>query len=142
MPEIIPISILIHVLNFLILLFFLNKIIYRPIRGILNKRKEEMDSSTSITDEWNRKIEKYSNEIEENIDHTRKEGLKERTGLRDKGIEAEKELLHDAYLQVEKVIGKAKKEIKAKVANAKVSLQNEMESFSLELAEKILGRTL
>jgi F-type H+-transporting ATPase subunit b len=142
MPELIPSSLLIQIINFLVLLFILNIILYRPIRGILNKRKEEMDSTSGITDEWKRKIEKYSNEIEENIDSTRKQGLKERLGLRDNGLAAEKELLQNAYSQVEESLGKAKNEIKEKINNARVSLQREMESFSNELAEKILGRSL
>ena len=135
-------SIIIQILNFLILLFLLNLIVYRPIRGILGKRKEEMDLSSSATDEWMRKIEKYSAEIEENIDSTRKEGLKERTNLRDKGLSTEKELLQVAYSQVEEALGKAKNEIKQKINNARDSLQDEIDSFSRELAEKLLGRNL
>ena len=135
-------SIIIQILNFLILLFLLNLIVYRPIRGILGKRKEEMDSSSNVTDEWMRKIEKYSTEIEENIDSTRREGLKERTNLRDKGLSTEKELLQGAYSQVEEALGKAKKEIKQKINNARDSLQDEIDSFSRELAEKLLGRNL
>ena len=142
MPELIPYSILIQIINFLVLLFLLNIIIYRPIRGILNKRKEEMDSTSSTTDEWKSKIEKYISEIEENIDATRKQGLKERTGLRDNGLATEKELLHNAYSQVEEALGKAKNEIKGKINSARASLQEEMESFSHELVEKILGRSL
>lgn len=142
MPEFIPLSILIQIINFLVLLFFLNIIVYKPIRGILNKRREEMESSSGMTDEWKRKIEKYSTEIEENIDSTRKEGLKERVSLRNNGIATEKELLQSAYSQVEEALENAKNEIKEKVNSARVSLQDEMESFSHELAEKILGRSL
>ncbi len=142
MPEIIPFSILIQIVNFLLLLFLLNIIVYRPVRRILAKRKEEMDSSSDFTDERKRKIEKYSAEIEENIAATRKEGLKERLSIRDKGLAAEKELLHDAYSQVEESLERAKNEINQKIDSARVSLQNEMESFSRELAEKLLGRSL
>ena len=135
-------AVLIQIISFLVLIFFLNIIVYRPIRGILNKRSEEMVSSSSATDEWNRKIVKYSSEIEENMDSTRKQGLKERISLRNNGLATEKELLQNAYSQVEEVLEKAKDEIKEKVNSARVSLQNEMASFSNELAEKILGRNL
>lgn len=142
MPEFIPSSILIQIINFLVLLFLLNIIVYKPIRGILNKRREEMDSSLNMTDEWKRKTEKYFNEIEENIDSTRKLGLKERINLRNNGLATEKELLEDAHSQVEKALEKAKNDIKEKINSARASLQDEMESFSHELAEKILGRSL
>lgn len=142
MPDINHYLILIQIVNFLILLFLLNIIVYRPIRGILNRRKEDMDSTSNITDEWKMKIEKYSAEIEDNIYSTTKEGLKERSDLRNKGLSAEKELLQDAYSQVEEALVKAKNEITEKIKNARVSLQDEMDSFSRELAEKILGRSL
>ena len=142
MPNVIPSSVLIQIINFLILLFLLNIIVYRPIRGILNKRKEDMDSSSNITDEWNSKTVKYSAEMEDNIDSTTKEGLKERSDLRNKGLSTEKQLLQDAYFQVEEALVKAKNEITEKIKNARVSLQDEMDSFSRELAEKILGRSL
>lgn len=142
MPEFIPSSILIQIVNFLVLLFLLNIIVYKPIRGILNKRREEMESSSGMTDQWKRKIERYSDEIEENIDTTRKEGLKERVSLRNSGLAAEKELLQNAYSQVEEALENAKNEIKEKVNSARLSLQDEMEVFSHELAEKILGRSL
>lgn len=142
MPELIPSSILIQIINFLVLLFLLNIIVYKPIRRMLDKRKEEMNSSSQNIDEWKRKIEKYSAEIEENIDSTRKQGLKERIGFRNNGLATEKELLQEAYSQVEDAIGKAKNEIKEKISTARISLQHEMESFSNELVEKILGRNL
>ena len=108
MPEFNTLSILIQMINFLVLLILLNIIVYKPIRGMLKKRKEEIDSSSNLTDELKRNIEKYSTEIEENIDSTRKLGLKERIGLRNNGLAAEKELLQDAYSQVEEALGKAK----------------------------------
>ena len=134
-------AVVIQIINFLVLLLLLNIIVYRPIRGMLNKRREEMNSSSSMTDDWNKKIEKYSTEMDENIDSTRKQGLKERLSLRDNGLATEKELLQDAYSQVEEALGKAKNEIKEKINNARLSLQDEMESFSHEMAEKILGRS-
>ena len=142
MPEANIFAVLFQIVNFLVLIFFLNIIVYKPIRGILNRRREEMESSSSMTDEWKRKIEKCSAEVEENIDSTRKQGLKERLGLRNNGLDAERELLQSAYSQVEEALENAKNEIKEKINNARVSLQDEMESFSIELAEKILGRSL
>lgn len=142
MPDINIYAMVIQIINFLILILLLNFIVYRPVRGILNKRMEDMDSSSTITDEWKRKIEKYSAELEDSIDSTRKEGLKERFGLREKGLTTEKELLQDAYSQVEEALGKAKNEIKKKISSARTSLQDEIDGFSRELAEKILGRSL
>lgn len=142
MPGLDFIKLAIQVFDFLLLLFILNLVLYRPVRGILIRRKEEMSASLNLTNEWMRKTDKYSEEIEDNMVAMRKEGLKEKTDLRNKGLETEKELLEDAYTQVEEAAGKAKEEIREKINKARVSLQEEMEFFSRELAAKILGRSL
>ena len=142
MPELNVIILAIQVLIFLLLLLILNFLVYRPIRGILIRRKEEMSASADLANEWMRKADEYAEEIEDNMVILRKEGLKEKAGLRNKGLEAEKELLEDAFSQVEEAAGKAKEEIKEKINKARVSLQEEMEVFSHDLAAKILGRNL
>ena len=142
MPELDFITLVTQVFIFLILLYILNLIVYRPVRGILTRRKEEMSATVDHANEWMRKADKYSAEIEDNMIALRKEGLKEKTDLRNKGLEIEKELLDDTYKEVEETTRKAKEEIKEKVNRARVSLQEEMEAFSQELAAKILGRSL
>lgn len=135
-------SLIVQMVNFVILLFLLNIIVYRPVRRILKKRKEEISSSEDSISDFTKKADRYSEEIEENVIATRKEGLKERSSLREEGLSAEKEMLQNAYAQVEEAIGKAKEEIRDKIDKAGASLREEMEAFSHELAEKILGRSL
>ncbi|NLD36158.1 MAG: ATP synthase F0 subunit B [Desulfatiglans sp.] len=141
MPEI-NYTVIIQIVNFILLLVLLNIIVYRPVRGLLIKRKQEEDSSILMTEEWKRKIENYSAEIEEKIDFARKQGIKERISIRDSGLSHEKELVQDASSQVEREIQSARNEIREKIERASASLQGEIDSFSIELAEKLLGRSL
>lgn len=141
MPEI-NYTVIIQIVNFILLLFLLNVIVYRPIKGVLSKRQEEIDSAAILTEEWTKKIESYSLEIEKKIGNAKKQGAKERLSIRDSGISHEKELFQDASLQVEREIDSARNEIREKIERARASLQGEIESFSKELAEKILGRSL
>jgi F-type H+-transporting ATPase subunit b len=141
MPEI-NYTVIIQVINFILLLFLLNIIFYRPIRGVLSKRQEEIDSTKMLTEERTKKIEKYTSEIEEKISLARKQGVKERMSIRDSGLSHEKDLIQDASLQVEREIDTARNEIREKIVRARSYLQGEIESLSKELAEKILGRTL
>ena len=101
-----------------------------------------MSSSADQANNWIKKTDEYSVEIEENMVALRSEGIKEKSDLRNKGLETERELLDDAYAKVEETASKAKEEIKEKINKARVSLQEEMEGFSHELAAKILGRSL
>ncbi len=140
MPEI-NYTVIIQIINFVLLIFLLNIILYRPVRGILNNRKEKMDSSSLLTDEWKRKIEKYAIEIQEKTDLARKQGMKELVSLRDSGLTKEKELVQDAFSQFEREVDMAKNEIKVKIDKARISLKDEIDSYAREMAEKIMGGT-
>lgn len=135
-------TLVVQIINFLFLLFVLNIIAYRPIRGILNKRNEEMLSNEEKTRDWKQKAERFSGELEENIALTRKEGQKEKESLKDQGMEQEKEMIRDAYSSVEENIEKVRTEIQERVEQASTALQSELDGFSKELAEKMLGRSL
>ena len=131
-----------QIVNFLLLLFLLNLIIYRPVRQIMNKRKEEISSTVDMTQDWTQKAEKYAEELEENIIGARKEGLKNREDLKYEGLEREKMILKEAFSSTEGNLARLRGEINDKIAQVSKSLQNEVEGFSHELAEKILGRGL
>jgi F-type H+-transporting ATPase subunit b len=138
----IDISVLIQIANFLLLLFLLNIIVYRPIRGILNRRKEEMSAIEENAQDLRHKANKFSEELEDNMSEMRKEGLRKRENLKGEGIEQEKEILQDAYSSIQDKINRTRTEIHDKISEMRLSLQPELEGFSQELAEKILGRDI
>jgi F-type H+-transporting ATPase subunit b len=135
-------SLFIQIANFLFLLILLNIILYRPIRSILIKRKKEMSSTEEIAQDWRRKANKYSEDFEENLSDMKKKGLKEKGEFKNQGMEEEKEMLRHTYSSVEDKIHKTRIEIQDKVSQVRQSLKTELETFSQDLAEKILGRDI
>jgi F-type H+-transporting ATPase subunit b len=135
-------TVLIQIANFLILLFLLNIIAYRPIRRIIYQRKDDMASMVNITEEWGKKAEKFAQELEINEAVTRKEGQKEKEGLKNKGFEDERAMLQEVYSNTEENLEKARQEIQERLKRAQQSLQAEVDDFSQELAKKILGRAI
>jgi F-type H+-transporting ATPase subunit b len=133
-------TIFIQIANFLLLLLLLNIVVYRPIRGILNKRKEMISSTEKLARNWRQKADKNSMEFEGRLTETRNEGLIEKGHLKSQGEEKKNEMLMVASASVEEKIEKAESDMQKRIAQAKQSLQKELETFSRELAEKILGR--
>ncbi len=133
-------TILIQIANFLLLLLLLNIVVYRPIRGILNKRKEMMSSTEELARNWRQKADKNSMEFEGRLTETRNEGLMEKGNLKSQGKEKKKQMLMEANASGEEEIVRAKSDMRGRIAQVRQSLQKEMETFSRELAEKILGR--
>lgn len=135
-------TVFIQVANFLFLLLILNIILYRPIRKILDQRKKEMNSFQTMIEDFQDKSAQYENDLEENRTEARKEGYKEKEDLKNACLREEKDLLQEATSLADEKMGQAKEEIERKRKDARRSLENEVEVFSHELAEKVLGRSL
>ncbi|UCF56579.1 MAG: hypothetical protein JSW15_10985 [Deltaproteobacteria bacterium] len=135
-------TVFIQVANFLFLLFILNILLYRPIRKILGRRSEEVNSLQETIEDFRNRSGHYAKELEENLVGARSEGYKEKENLKNTGLDEEKGMLQEATTRAEEQIGKAKEEIARSVVDARQSLENEVAVFSKELAEKILGRSI
>lgn len=136
------ITVFIQIANFLFLLVVLNIIFYRPIRRILGRRSEEVRGLHESIGDFREKSDQYGKDLEESYKGARGEGFKEKDELKKAGTKVEKEVLQEAISSAEEKIGKAKDEIDRTVTGVRQSLEDELNMFSKELAEKILGRNI
>ncbi len=135
-------TVLIQIVNFLALLFLLNILLYKPIRGILARRYEEERSLKESIENYNLRAHQNEKGIEEGTILARKEGTVEKMGIKEQGLEKEQGILQDAHAVAEEKVGKARKEIESRVGDVRKSLEDQVALFSNELAEKILGRKI
>jgi len=135
-------TILLQIFTFLLLVFFLNIILFRPIRKVLARRNEETDSLQTMIDELQNRSEENEKGIEQSMVQARKEGYVEKENFKDQGLEEEKGIIQVASTTVEEKIASARKEMEKKISEARKGLEGEMTGFSNELAEKILGRPI
>ena len=135
-------TMILQIANFLVLLVVMNIILYKPIRGILAKRDEEMASRQKMIDDYQGRVQDNEEAIESGMVSARKEGYQEKESLKDLGQEEEKGVLQEAGAAVERKLTVAKQEIETKITAARETLEGEITGFSNELAEKILGRSV
>jgi len=130
-----------QIINFLVLLIVLNVVAYRPIRGILDKRAEEMAGMQQKAESYLERYGENEKTLQENIVQARREGFNIREGIKQDGVSQEKGMVQDASSKTSEQLGKARQEIEGNVAGVRQALQGEVDRFSQELAEKILGRS-
>lgn len=135
-------TVILQIANFLVLLVVMNIILYKPIRGILAKRDEEMASRQKMIDDYQGRVNDNEEAIESGMVSARKEGYQEKESLKVLGQEEEKGVLQEAGAAVERKLTAAKQEIETKITAARETLESEISGFSNELAEKILGRSV
>ncbi len=135
-------TLFVQIVNFLVLLFLMNIILYKPIRGIIAKRDEEMNSRRNSVAEYRDKAEKDQKGIEQGLIAARKEGFLEKESFKSQGLEEEKGILREAGNSVEQKLDAAKKDLESKLVDVRKTLEGDIQMFSSELAEKILGRSV
>jgi len=135
-------TVFIQLANFVFLLLVLNLVLYRPIRNILGRRKEEVYAHQSSIESFSERLTQSEIRLEENKKEARSEGFQEKQNLKGEGLEEEKRLLQEAASASEEKIGTARKDLETNIAGIRETLEGEIDDFSKELVEKIMGRSL
>ena len=131
-----------QIINFLLLVFLLNVVMFRPIRNALKERQAKLlaqETEINLLTDQGRSLE---DEIKEELAAARRAGAGARETLKQEGVQAEATLLEEVKRQAELEWATVEKKIKADMAKARASLQTQAQSFAQLLATKILGREL
>jgi F-type H+-transporting ATPase subunit b len=136
------ITLIIQMINFLLLLFLLNLVLFRPIRKIIKERNQIVDTFntdiTSLTDE----AQESMNQFEQKILEARKQGLARVQDMKDEGEEAEAKLIEATNQEVQAKVEEAREKAASEIQEARTQLQAQVQAFSVAVTEKILGRSI
>lgn len=138
----IDITMVIHIINMIVLMLVLNAILYKPVLGILEKRKQKVDS---MHDEV-AQLEQRARNRQVDLDRKMREG----SGKAKKALDAARATAQAAGAEKLAAIrqesdGEKEKqmaEIRSQVETVRKDLQAKTEGFARDMAGKILGRSL
>jgi len=131
-----------QLINFLLLVFLLNLVLFRPIRTMLRDRQAKLlaqEADINLLTDQGKGLE---DEIKEKLAAARRDGAGARETLKQEGAQAEATLLEEVKRQADLEWATVEKKIKTDMAKARESLQKQAQSFARLLATKILGREL
>jgi len=135
-------SLLWQIANFLILIFVLNAVLYKPIRGILKERAAKFAQlNAEITSGVDGATAK-AKELEDHRAESRRLGAQIREELNSEGRAKERELVRTATKEMENTVAKVQSEIASEIGKARKELKGQVQTFGVELAQKILGRSI
>lgn len=135
-------SLWIQMANFVVLVFILNFLLYKPIRTILKQRAEKKAQlSSEITASLEGAKDKEE-ALEAELIDARRQGAGAVEELKSEGRAKERELIDAATKEMEATVGAVRKEIEASIGEARDELKAQVKDFGKELAQKILGRSI
>jgi F-type H+-transporting ATPase subunit b len=132
----------VQILNFLVLVYLLNIVLFRPIRKSLKDRQAHLKAFEADLQGLAAGQQGVLSQVEAKLTEARREGLSQREGLRQEGSQYEASLLEEVKREVEAEWTRVEAKIKADMAKAREALQAQVQDFAFALATKILGRKL
>jgi len=138
----INVTLLVQVANFLVLLFLMNLVLYRPIRRIVAERNKHIADQQKVIDGADAEAAAVVQEFNVKIQEARKLGRQKIQEHKATAYDREKELLQQATEQVAKQLQEMRAKVRGDIAAAREQLRGQVRAFSTSLAQKILGRSL
>ncbi len=124
--------------NFIVLMFVLNIILYKPLLRIFKEREASTKGSLDEAKEMNENKEAGLEKMNKEIAEARKKAKGVFENMRNEGLGSQKQALSDAEAVAAGMLQKAREELKAEVAKATQALRGDVEKFSDEIVRKLV----
>ncbi len=135
-------TLFLQIANFLVLIFVLNVILYKPIRKILAERQAKIRGlEEGISTAENEAVEAQKS-FKEKMSSARAKGNEEKDKFKQAGEEEQKRIIGEVNEAAQKELENVRAQVAKDVEQAKSKLQDEIKGYSAAIAEKILGRAV
>jgi F-type H+-transporting ATPase subunit b len=128
--------------NFIILIFILNALLYKPILGIIDKRKQKMDESDSEIKRMNQTVEKKMAEYEEKVRLAKVDAMEQKNAIVKEGSDVAKGIIDAVRGEIPAMMEQFHAKMGKEVEEARAILHSQSQKISLDIAEKVLGRSI
>ncbi len=133
-------SLVIQMVNFLVLLWVLNLVLYKPIRGVLIKRREKISGLTDKVGKLSDDLVKQEENYKDGLKKARSEGLKKKEARIEDASREEKEIIDRINKKAKANLADIKTQVADEAAKARQALESEVDEYARAIGEKILGR--
>jgi len=135
-------TLIIQVVSFLVFLFLINRIMFRPLKQTMDERDQYIDQLKTDVVDSEGKLDKLTERIREEERIVRSEAIDLSRELEASGTSQATEIFAAAADEINSQIEKARVDIDAQIAQARITLQKESESLATLMMEKLLDREL
>ena len=130
----------IQMANFLLLIFILNFLLYKPVLKIIEKRNKKIEKSNEEVMSLNETVERNIAEYEEKIRQAKADAAAQRDEIKEEGTEQGKMITGKVRDEISKKIGDFKADVEKEVDEARGALRDQTRKIAGDISEKVLGR--
>ena len=126
--------------NLLILYLFLKKILFKPMKDMIDQRQKEVDDMYKNAQDAETQAKEMKVSYEEKLSRANEESEEIlKTALRRAQLK-EEEILHDAQVEASRICERAEEQIALEKKRALSEVKDEVSGMAVEIAGAIIGR--
>jgi F-type H+-transporting ATPase subunit b len=128
--------------NLLILFLLMKKILFKPVKAILDKREKEINSIYDDAKKASDSAEKLKEEYTEKLSKAKEDAEEIVRSATKKAQLTEEELMQNARMKAEKIVERAEEQIQLEKQNAVNEVKNEISDIAVSLASEIIKKEI
>ena len=132
----------IQIVNFLLLIFILNVLLYKPILGMIDRRKKQLEESESEIKRLQESVEQKMAAYEEKLRQAKAAAVEQKSEIIGQGAEEAKTVIEGVRAELPGIMEHFRVKMDGEITAARKILTDQSQKLSVEIAEKVLGRSL
>ena len=134
-------TLILQVISFLIFLFIINRIMFRPLRNVMDERKSHIEHIQQDIVNAQSELETLTDQIEKQEINVRNEAFKQKQQLEASGMQQAADILTSARAEIDASKASAKKAVDEQITAARKHVQKEAKGLANKIIAKVLFRS-
>jgi len=135
-------TVFVQMLNFIVLIFILNALLYKPIMGIIERRKNQLQASNDEIKSLRETVDQKMAAYEEKLRLAKSQAMEQKNEILKAGAETAKGFIEAAREEIPRIMGEFSEKLGRELDEARRILTGYSQQISIEIAEKVLGRSV
>jgi F-type H+-transporting ATPase subunit b len=133
-------TLVLQVVHFLVLLYILNRLMFKPILKLVNERTGYMEKSKTEMTEFESEAERLKQEYRSLEIEARKKASRENLEMKKDGVAQVDAMIDESQEEVASIRRDSEAKIESEFEKARPSLQSEATVLAEEIVERLIGR--
>ena len=135
-------TVIIQLISFLIFLFIINRIMFRPLQSVMGEREGYIDQVKQDIVDAENSLDNFMSQLGEKESSARSEASELRRQLEGMGSHQAAEIFASVREEIDALKQNAQRDVQAQLAEARKHLKKESETLATSIMEKLLDRRL
>lgn len=129
---------LVLLVNFLVLIYVLNILLFKPLLKLFKEREDNVNGALGAAKDMNQKKEETIAKLSKELTDARNKAKGTFEALRAEGANTQREVFSKAESEAADILQKARQELKAEAEKARQALKSDVDKFSDEIVRKLI----